>query len=105
MLTDKHRHKLIEGLVGAMGGAARPTKAPVVVAIEHGGSSSDDAGGAGDEGSPAEEGAESPDEETSEGMKCARDLGNALGIDDIDDTKARAIVEAIKTIAGGYESK
>lgn len=97
LLNDKHRHKLIDGLVIAMG---KPVGKP---SPSGGSAQAEDVGGSVDEGSPEEETAESPDEETSEGMKCARDLSSALGIDDIDDTKARAIVEAIKTIAGGYK--
>jgi hypothetical protein len=107
MLTERHRHKLIEGLVGAMGSPER-AKPKVVIAI--GGpprgesddmKANDDAPGA--EDSPEEEAGETEGEETDEeSMKCARDAARALGMDDLDDDKARAFAEAIKSIVGGY---
>lgn len=88
MLNPKHRHKLIEGLVVAMGkprSEAAPSK-----------SDSDyDTGPEPDEGSPREEAADD-----TEAMACARDAARAIGIDDLDDDKARAFVEAIRKIAG-----
>lgn len=83
MLSNHHRHKLIDGLVIAMG---KPTsKMPPTDSAEP------------DEGSPDEE---SQDE--SEGIKCAKDAARALGMDNLDDDKAAAFAEAIRTIVDGY---
>lgn len=97
MVNPRHRHKLIEGLVIAMGKPSKSSSKPPAMM-----SSKDDDGDMGggdepDEGSPAEE---SQDED--EGVKCAKDAARALGMGDIDDEKARAFAEAIRTIAGGY---
>lgn len=88
MINGRHRHKLIEGLVLAMG---KP---------DSGGSSSK---GSPPEGSDEEEKSESPKEEDDEGIQCAKDAARALGMDDLDDDKARAFAEAIRTIASGYD--
>lgn len=113
MLSTKHRHKLIEGLVGAMGRSDEERPKPKLV-IAIGGPPkddpmpADDKGDEGDdtgkleEGSPEEEKAEPVDEKRTEEMKCARDAARALGIGDLDDDQAKSFAEAIKTIVGGY---
>jgi len=90
MLNEKHRHKLIEGLVVAMG---KPKSVPAPSKSSEG--SDYDAGPEPDEGSPKEEATDD-----QEAMSCARDAARAIGIDDLDDDKAHAFVEAIRKIAG-----
>lgn len=87
MLNTKHRHKLIEGLVIAMG---KPKAGSVDKEGEGGGYGEDEP----DEGSPREEAYDD-----KEAMDCARDAGRALGVD-LDDDQARSFVEAIRKIAG-----
>ena len=93
MITGRNRHKLIQGLVVAMGkpedGESKPSKS---------GYSSDSDGPDAeepDEGSPAEE-----SKDDQEAMSCARDAAHALGREDMDDAKAKSFVEAIRAIAG-----
>lgn len=94
MISGRHRHKLIDGLVIAMGKPDYGRKADSAGDAE---GDMDPDKEEPDEGSPREE--KKDDEEQ---LSCARDAARALGVDDLDDDQARGFAEAIRKIAGGY---
>lgn len=93
MISGRHRHKLIDGLVIAMGKPDYGRKAEPSDAEGDVDPDKEEP----DEGSPSEE--RKDDEEQ---LSCARDAARALGVEDLDDDQARGFAEAIRKIAGGY---
>jgi len=91
MISGRHRHKLIDGLVIAMGKPDSGRDKPMA----SGDGDSDESEP--DEGTPREE-----KQDDAETLSCARDAARAIGVDDLDDDQARSFAEAIKKIAGGY---
>jgi len=97
MISGRHRHKLIDGLVIAMGKPDSGRAAPRAMEGEGGEGDGDRDEMELDEGGPSEE--RKDDEES---LSCARDAARALGMSDLDDDQARAFAEAIRKLAGGY---
>jgi len=94
MISGRRRHKLIDGLVIAMGKPGYGKDEPKEEGGVEGGEADEGEPG---EGTPAEE---KGDEEES--LSCARDAARALGVSDLDDGQARSFAEAIRKIVGGY---
>ncbi|MEP6651828.1 MAG: hypothetical protein ABJA82_05355 [Myxococcales bacterium] len=88
MLSTNHRHKLIDSIVIAMGKPKGSASAPPMSK---------------DEGSAEEEDAETPEQEGGEDIQFAKDAARALGMEEMDDEKARAFAEAVKGICGDYQ--
>lgn len=84
MLSERHRHKLVDGLVMIMGKPDSKMPPP---------------------SDSKETETQAPAEDDSEGLQCAKDAARALGITDMDDKKADAFATAIREIAGGYSKK
>lgn len=112
MISGRHRHKLIDGLVIAMGkpsGGGKPfgkpeedepeaEKPPVDEEETETETEAPPVGASTDGDEPDAEAGE----EDSEAIQCAKDAARAAGLPEMNDVKARSFVEAIRTIAGGY---
>lgn len=88
MLNERHRRKLIDGIVVAM-------SAPKSMKPKYGGDEESSA----DKGDEEEE-ESMPLEKGGDDVQYARDAARALGIEDISDEKARALCEALKGLLG-----
>lgn len=89
MLTDRHKRKLIDGLVMVMGKPSSSKMPPPTTSD--------------DKEEADEPQAERDTESSDEGIQCAKDAARALGMPALDDDKAEAFATAIREIAGGYK--
>lgn len=88
---DRHRKKLIDGIVIAMG---KPSSSDTHRMPDGSSMKNSDM----EEGSPNEEAAETPEDENTEDLQFAKDAARALGQEDMTDEDAKAFAEAVKSI-------